>query len=99
MKSQHAWIDTIKQSCQSCHSLGSPGVRRIPAALGTFHSSFDAWVRRVQSGQAMTNMVLTLERLGPEKGLQLFADRTDRIAARELPFAKRERPKGIERMS
>jgi hypothetical protein len=97
MKSQHAWIDTIKQSCQSCHSLGSPGVRRIPAALGAFNSSFEAWVRRIQSGQAMTNMALTLERLGPERGLQLFADWTDRIAAGELPFAKPERPKGIER--
>jgi hypothetical protein len=96
MKSQHDWIDTIKQSCQSCHSLGSQGVRRIPAAFRN-GTSYDAWVRRVQSGQAMTSMALTFERLGPGRGLQEFADWTDRIAAGELPFAKPQRPQGIER--
>jgi hypothetical protein len=45
----------------------------------------------------MTNMALTLGRIGPEKGLQLFGDWTDRIAAGELPAAKPERPKGLER--
>ena len=49
----------------------------------------DAWIRRVQSGQAMTNMALTLERMGPDKGLELFADWTDRIKAGEMPFASR----------
>jgi len=32
MKTQQDWIDTIKNSCQSCHALGSQGVRRIPKA-------------------------------------------------------------------
>jgi len=27
MKDQHYWIDTVKNSCQSCHALGSKGVR------------------------------------------------------------------------
>ena len=54
-------------------------------------------MRRIQSGQAMTNMFATLSRLGPDKALALFADWTDRIAAGELPFAKPERPQGIER--
>ena len=97
MKSQHFWIDTVKNSCQSCHALGSAGVRRISPELGTFKDSKDAWIRRVQSGQAMTNMALTLERMGPDKGIELFADWTDRIAKGELPFAKPERPKGVER--
>ena len=97
MKSQHFWIDTIKNSCQSCHALGSAGVRHIPEGLGTFKDSKEAWIRRVQSGQAMLNMALTLERLGPDKGIDLFADWTDRIAKGELPFAKPERPKGLER--
>ncbi len=97
MKSQHAWIDTIKNSCQSCHALGSAGVRHISPELGTFKDSKDAWIRRVQSGQAMTNMALTLERMGPDKGLELFADWTDRIKAGELPFDKPQRPRGLER--
>ena len=42
-------------------------------------------------------MAVTLGRLGPQKALALFADWTDRIAAGELPFAKPERPQGVER--
>jgi hypothetical protein len=97
MKDQHYWIDTLKNSCQSCHALGSEGVRRLSPALGSFANSTDAWTRRVGSGQAMSNMALTLSRFGAQKALSLFADWTDRIAAGELPFAKPERPKGVER--
>src|SRR5258708_33483247 len=45
----------------------------------------------------MANMALAISRLGPTKGLSLYADWTDRIAKGELPSAKPERPKGIER--
>src|SRR5579863_1192437 len=87
MKTQHYWVDTLKNSCQSCHALGSKGVRRIPKELGTFENSTQAWTKRLQAGQASANMAVTLNRLGP-KSLTLFADWTDRIAAGELPFAK-----------
>ena len=97
IKTQHAWIDTLKNSCQSCHALGSNGVRTLSKELGEFNNSTEAWTRRLQSGQAMTNMFRTLSRLGADKALALFADWTDRIAAGELPFAKPERPQGIER--
>jgi hypothetical protein len=97
MKTQHYWIDTIKNSCQSCHALGSKGVRTVPQEFASSGSSFQAWARRTQAGQAMTNMATSLARIGPEKGLSLFADWTDRIAAGELPFARPERPKGVER--
>jgi len=97
MKTQAYWIDTIKNSCQSCHALGSKGVRTLPKQFANFDSSFQAWARRTQSGQAMTNMALTLGRIGPEKGLQLFADWTDRIAAGELPATQPPRPQGLER--
>jgi hypothetical protein len=97
IKTQHSWIDTLKNSCQSCHAFGSKGVRTLSKELGQFSNSTDAWARRLQSGQAMTNMFRTLSRLGPDKALSLFADWTDRIAAGELPFAKPERPQGMER--
>ncbi|HEX4327332.1 MAG TPA: carboxypeptidase-like regulatory domain-containing protein [Burkholderiales bacterium] len=98
MKTQAYWIDSIKNSCQSCHALGSAWIRHgTPPSLGHFDSSLAGWARRTQSGQAMINMALTLGRIGPEKGLSLFADWTDRIAAGELPFAKPERPQGKER--
>ncbi len=97
MKTQHYWIDTLKNSCQSCHALGSKGVRTLSKDLGTFANSTDTWTRRVASGQAMSNMALTLSRFGASKALSLFADWTDRIAAGELPFATPARPQGIER--
>jgi hypothetical protein len=97
MKSQNFWIDTVKNSCQSCHALGDKGIRTLSRALGDFKTSTEAWERRVQSGQAMANMALGINRLGPTRGLSLYADWTDRVAKGELPFAKPERPKGLER--
>ncbi len=97
MKTQPYWIDTVKNSCQSCHALGSKGVRTVPKEFASAGSSVEAWSRRVQSGQAKANMALSLSRLGPRKAFALFADWTDRIAAGELPFAKPERPQGLER--
>jgi hypothetical protein len=97
MKAQGQWIDTVKNSCQSCHAFGSKGIRTLSPKLGQFKSSHEAWERRLQSGQAMTNMAISIARLGPDKGIDLYADWTDRIAAGELPAAKPERPKGIER--
>jgi hypothetical protein len=97
MKTQAYWIDTIKNSCQSCHALGSHGVRTLSSKLGEFKNSTEAWTVRTQSGQAMSNMALTLGRIGPDKGLELFADWTDRIAKGELPSSKPQRPQGLER--
>jgi hypothetical protein len=98
MKTQGDWIDTVKNSCQSCHALGSKNIRSPHTKeLGEFANSVDLWERRLQSGQAMTNMALAITRLGPNRGYRMYADWTDRIAAGELPFDKPERPKGIER--
>ncbi|HXE37884.1 MAG TPA: carboxypeptidase-like regulatory domain-containing protein, partial [Azonexus sp.] len=30
IKTQEVWIDTLKSSCQSCHALGSKGIRTVP---------------------------------------------------------------------
>src|SRR2546428_2215834 len=101
MKDQHYWIDTLKNSCQSCHALGSKGIRTFQPEWGpsekSIQASTKAWTRRLEAGQARTNMAVTLNRFGAQKALALFADWTDRIAAGELPFAKPERPQGIER--
>jgi hypothetical protein len=98
MDSQATWIDSIKNSCQSCHALGSQNIRSPHVKeLGEFKSSEEMWERRVQSGQAMNNMALTLGRLGPQRAYKMFADWTDRIAAGELPSDKPQRPTGVER--
>jgi len=94
MKFQYYWVDAVKNSCQSCHALGSHGVRVVPKEFGP---GLTGWAKRTQSGQAMSNMALTLGYMGAERALKQFADWTDRIAAGELPFAKPERPKGLER--
>src|SRR5437016_3558139 len=53
MKSQAQWLRIMKtDSCESCHPLGGKGTRTLPAGLGHFDSSVDAWERRIQSGQA-----------------------------------------------
>lgn len=98
LKTQAAWIDTVKNSCQSCHALGSQNIRHPKLKeLGEFANSTEMWARRLASGQAATGMALAIMRLGPQKGLSLYADWTDRIAAGELPAAKPERPAGLER--
>ncbi len=98
IKSQGEWLNIIKTgACQSCHSLGTKGMRTIPKELGTFKNSIEAWTRRLQSGSARALMSRDITRLDTDIALRYFADWTDRIAAGELPFAKPERPQGIER--
>jgi hypothetical protein len=98
MTAQWQWLNTIKTTgCMSCHALGTIGTRTIPKELGQFESSGDAWERRIQSGQAMTQMVNVINRLDPQLAFQLFGDWTDRIAKGELPFAQPQRPQGVER--
>ena len=96
--SQVDWLTTIKnQACVGCHQLGQLATRTIPAALGTFKSGEDAWMRRVQSGQASPLMVNPLAGKFGGVPFKYFGDWTDRIANGELPFAKPPRPQGVER--
>src|SRR5215467_2979341 len=98
MKSQGQFLDVVKTNgCVTCHQLGNKATRTIPATLGQFASGHEAWTRRIQSGQASTNMVTTMDRMGTQAGLKMFGDWTDRVAAGELPSAKPQRPQGIER--
>ncbi len=97
MKLQSAWIDTVKNMCQSCHALGSQGIREMPALFRKNPDSRVGWAMRTQAGQAQPYMAVVLGSMGPEKALTLFADWTDRIAAGELPFDKPSRPVGVER--
>jgi len=91
------YLSRVKShGCIGCHQLGQASTRTIPAALGTFASSEQAWTRRVQSGQAGQLMFAQLGALGPAS-IRNFADWTDRIARGELPHARPERPQGVER--
>jgi hypothetical protein len=97
MKTQEHFLDQIKTNgCYTCHQLGNKATRTISPTLGTFKNSVEAWERRIQSGQAMIQMAAAIGRQGTTS-LANLAKWTDRIAAGELPFAKPERPQGVER--
>ena len=84
-------------ACVGCHQLGNAYTRTIPKELGTFASSHEAWVRRLQSGQAGAQMTaLAAAHMGglPYKYL---AEWSDRIAAGAVPTFTPPRPTGIER--
>jgi hypothetical protein len=97
LKGQADWIQRLKSgSCTACHQLGTKGTRELPKELGTFHSSAEAWERRIQSGQAGAQMAGGLNALGKDRALAMFADWTDRMAGGEVPPAP-PRPQGVER--
>jgi hypothetical protein len=97
MESQAEWIRTVKSGgCTACHQLGTRGTRQLMPSLGTFSSSQAAWERRLQSGQAGSQMTQALNGFGKQRALSMFADWTDRIAAGEVP-SQPPRPQGLER--
>ncbi|MES1255014.1 MAG: carboxypeptidase-like regulatory domain-containing protein [Acidobacteriota bacterium] len=94
---QAEYIYTIKRTCLDCHQMGNKVTREVNPALGHFASSTDAWERMLKSGQTGGLMMAAVDiRFGHERGLSMFADWTDRIAAGEVPAAP-PRPQGVER--
>ena len=71
IKTQEQWVDTVKNACQSCHALGSHGIRVVPKEFG---GGVAGWGRRTQSGQAMSNMALGLGYMGIDAALKNYAD-------------------------
>ena len=98
VKVQGQWLHLVKtDSCESCHQLGNLYTRTIPPMFQSLDSPAQAWMRRVQSGQAGGAMVGGLNQLGPERATALFADWTTRVAHGELPREAPPRPQGLER--
>lgn len=98
LRDQGQWLRDLKtDGCNSCHQLGDKSTRTLPASIGHFNTSAEAWERRLQSGQAGALMMQSIGELAPGLALANFGDWTDRIAKGELPFAKPARPAGIER--
>ncbi len=98
MSDQFAWLDNLKSNgCVGCHQLGEKSTREIPASLGTFDSSANAWMRRIQSGQAGEDMARTIGLFNTQVALDEFGDWSDRVAKGELPKTEPQRPQGEER--
>jgi hypothetical protein len=97
IKSQAQWIHLIKtDSCESCHQLGNLYTRTIPPMFANLDPA-QAWMRRLQSGQAGTAMMGGLAQLGAKRATEMFGDWTTRIQNGELPEEAPPRPQGIER--
>jgi hypothetical protein len=98
IRSQGEMLDVLKTNgCVTCHQLGNKATRTIPESLGKFANGYEAWTRRIQSGQASTQMVNNVGRMGAQGALKMLGDWTDRVAAGELPASKPRRPEGVER--
>ena len=83
--------------CVGCHQLGQLSTRTIPKELGKFNNSFEAWIRRVQSGQSGEQMVNQIAGNMGGVPARFFGEWTDRIAKGEIPDTKPDRPQGVER--
>jgi len=92
------YLASVKNlSCIGCHQIGQLATRRLPPAFESLPSHHEAWVRRIQSGQAGSQMLASaMNQLGgvPPKYL---GDWTERVARGELPQATPQRPRGLER--
>ncbi len=89
------WMKNM--GCVGCHQLGNLATRTIPESLGSFKSSQEAWLRRLQSGQAGGQMINIVQGTLAGIPIHYLADWTDRIAAGEVPAAQPARPSGVER--
>jgi hypothetical protein len=88
------WVKNM--GCIGCHQLGNEATRTLPPSLGKFSSSHEAWIRRIASGQAGSQMTRTaMSQLGGVP-VKYFAEWTDRIAAGAVPESP-PRPAGMER--
>lgn len=95
LQHQEQWVDVQKQGCMLCHQLGNRIIREIDN-LEQFDSTLAAWDHRVQMGQRGSQMTNVMSRFGRQRGLQMFADWSERIAAGAVPPAP-PRPAGAER--
>lgn len=93
LKTLDAWVDNMK-GCVRCHQIGNKWTREVPR--GQYASTIASFDERVRMGQRGAEMSGFMSRFGRQRGLQMFADWADRIAAGEVPPAP-PRPKGVER--
>lgn len=93
LKTLDAWVDNMK-GCLRCHQIGNKWTREVPK--GQYASTIASFDERVRMGQRGGEMSGFMSRFGRQRGLQMFADWADRIAAGEVPPAP-PRPKGVER--
>ncbi|MGA2719096.1 MAG: carboxypeptidase-like regulatory domain-containing protein [Candidatus Acidiferrales bacterium] len=95
IETQAEWLYRFK-GCWTCHQMGTKSTRELPASLKTFSTSTQAWESALSSGLVARTTMATLNPIGHDAGLAMYADWGDRIANGELPPVP-PRPQGIER--
>ena len=111
MVTQQDWLAHVKEQCHFCHQLGTKITRELPN-IGNSVEAWDQRVQKARSSddpfhEGNPNYVMrgpgwasamnnNMTRYGRQRGLQMFADWTDRIAKGELP-PQPPRPAGVER--
>src|ERR1700738_3213671 len=77
---QSDYLNLMKNNgCVGCHQLGQLSTRTIPKFHSEERSSSEAWMQRIQSGQAgdlMVNIVAGQLAPGPIKHIAGWADRS-----------------------
>ncbi len=97
---QAQWLNDMKNNgCVGCHQLGQLSTRTIPEMFlkEANNKHEDAWMRRVQSGQAGENMINILAGQLGGAPFKYFGEWTEKIAKGALPDSKPNRPQGKER--
>jgi len=97
-RTQVDWLKQMKNiGCIGCHQLGQASTRTLPAAFKDIASHEEAWMRRIQSGQSGEQMTTQLAANFGGAPYKYLGEWTERVAKGELPFAKPQRPQGVER--
>jgi hypothetical protein len=106
MRTQQNWLQQIKDGCLLCHQVGT----KITREMAPTGNSLEGWSERIKKAaergnQALGNRAVGLTNtmqnamvgFGRARGLKMFADWTDRVAAGETPKQIPPRPVGVER--
>ena len=94
LRTRDEYLYNLK-GCLRCHQVGNKFTREHPDQQ-RYDSTVDAWDDRVQMGQRGAEMTSWMTRFGRQRGLQMFADWSDRIASGDVPPSP-PRPGGVER--
>jgi hypothetical protein len=104
MKTQQDWLAVMKEDCTPCHQIGDKSTRELA------NNSVEGWAQRLllarengdptlgnRGKEFSANMQNAMAKFGRDRGLNMFADWSKRIAEGELPAQAPPRPQGVER--
>ncbi|MBW2274969.1 MAG: carboxypeptidase regulatory-like domain-containing protein [Deltaproteobacteria bacterium] len=100
MLTQQTWLTYMKENCLVCHQVGNAATREVPNRA-KHASALMAWQERVLTKGIPTmvnySALFGTDDNGVNKGLEMFAEWSERIAAGETPRQAPPRPVGVER--